>query len=263
MRTALVLLLLLALAAIPGSVIPQSGVDSLKTSRWQDAHPQLTPIYERLGLFAVYDSPWFSAIYLLLMLSLVGCIVPAHDRLREGDAGGTARGPPQPGPAARPRRPTGPTTRRPRCSTQARDRPAEAVATGVVATPVAADGRRRGQRGARLPARGRQPGLPPLGARRAGRLRARWAVRLQGRRDPRRRQRLLQQPHAVRRLRAGQPLQGRRHGAVLLRHRVLRRRVAHRRAAQGDGPGVQRATSSTARRRARPTQPTTCRSTTR
>ena len=76
MRTALVLLLLLALAAIPGSIIPQSGVDSLKTSRWQDAHPQLTPVYERLGLFDVYGSSWFSAIYLLLMLSLVGCIVP-------------------------------------------------------------------------------------------------------------------------------------------------------------------------------------------
>jgi cytochrome c biogenesis protein len=76
MRTALVLLLLLALAAIPGSVIPQSGVDSLKTSRWQDAHPKLTPVYEKLGLFDVYGSPWFSAIYLLLMVSLVGCIVP-------------------------------------------------------------------------------------------------------------------------------------------------------------------------------------------
>ncbi len=76
MRTALVLLLLLALAAIPGSIIPQSGVDSLKTSRWQDAHPKLTPVYEKLGLFGVYDSPWFSAIYILLMISLVGCIVP-------------------------------------------------------------------------------------------------------------------------------------------------------------------------------------------
>jgi cytochrome c biogenesis protein len=76
MRTALVLLLLLALAAIPGSVIPQSGVDSLKTSRWQEQHPDLTPIYQRLGLFSVYDSPWFAAIYLMLMVSLVGCIVP-------------------------------------------------------------------------------------------------------------------------------------------------------------------------------------------
>lgn len=76
MRTALVLLLLLALAAVPGSVIPQSGVDALNVSRWKEQHPGLTPIYERLGLFSVYDSPWFSAIYLLLMISLVGCIVP-------------------------------------------------------------------------------------------------------------------------------------------------------------------------------------------
>ncbi len=76
MRTALVLLLLLALAAVPGSVIPQEGVDSLKSSRWQDDHPRLTPVYDRLGLFDVYSSPWFSAIYLLLMVSLVGCIIP-------------------------------------------------------------------------------------------------------------------------------------------------------------------------------------------
>jgi cytochrome c biogenesis protein len=76
MRTALILLLLLALGAIPGSVIPQSGVDALKTQNWQDAHKTLTPIYEKLGLFSVYHSPWFAAIYLLLMVSLVGCIVP-------------------------------------------------------------------------------------------------------------------------------------------------------------------------------------------
>lgn len=76
MRTALVLLLLLALGAIPGSIVPQADVDSLGASRWQEAHPKLTPIYEKLGLFSVYDSPWFSAIYILLMISLVGCIVP-------------------------------------------------------------------------------------------------------------------------------------------------------------------------------------------
>jgi cytochrome c biogenesis protein len=76
MRTALILLLLLALAAIPGSVVPQSDVDSLKAANWQDAHPTLTPIYEKLGLFSVYSSPWFSAIYILLMVSLVGCFIP-------------------------------------------------------------------------------------------------------------------------------------------------------------------------------------------
>ena len=76
MRTALVLLLLLALAAVPGSVIPQQGVDALAVSQWKSDHPGLTPVYERLGLFSVYDSVWFSAIYLLLMVSLVGCIIP-------------------------------------------------------------------------------------------------------------------------------------------------------------------------------------------
>ncbi|WP_246081886.1 cytochrome c biogenesis protein ResB [Nocardioides litoris] len=76
MRTALVLLLLLALAAVPGSVVPQEGVDALAVSRWKADHPTLAPVYERLGLFSVYDSAWFSAIYLLLMVSLVGCIIP-------------------------------------------------------------------------------------------------------------------------------------------------------------------------------------------
>ncbi len=76
MRTALILLFLLALASIPGSVVPQEAVDSLRASQWREQHPQLTPVYEKLGLFSVYDSIWFSAIYILLMISLVGCIVP-------------------------------------------------------------------------------------------------------------------------------------------------------------------------------------------
>lgn len=76
MRTALVLLLLLALASIPGSVIPQDNIDSLAVSQWRDDHPRLAPIWDRLDLFDVYGSVWFSAIYILLMISLVGCIIP-------------------------------------------------------------------------------------------------------------------------------------------------------------------------------------------
>ncbi len=76
MRTALLLLLLLALGSIPGSVIPQSNIAAVQVGQWKEDHPTLAPIYERLGLFSVYDSVWFSAIYLLLMVSLVGCIVP-------------------------------------------------------------------------------------------------------------------------------------------------------------------------------------------
>ena len=76
MRTALILLFLLALAAVPGSVVPQESVDSVAAAQWRERHDTLTPIYEKLGLFSVYDSVWFSAIYILLMISLVGCILP-------------------------------------------------------------------------------------------------------------------------------------------------------------------------------------------
>lgn len=76
MKTALVLLFLLALGAVPGSVVPQDSVDSFAAGRWRQAHTTLTPIYEKLGLFNVYSSAWFSAIYILLMISLVGCILP-------------------------------------------------------------------------------------------------------------------------------------------------------------------------------------------
>lgn len=76
MRTALILLFLLALAAVPGSVVPQESVDALGAARWREQHDTLAPVYDRLGLFSVYDSVWFSAIYVLLMVSLVGCILP-------------------------------------------------------------------------------------------------------------------------------------------------------------------------------------------
>jgi cytochrome c biogenesis protein len=76
MRTALVLLFALAVAAIPGSLVPQRSVSPFRVEEFTDAHPVLGPIYDQVGLFNVYTSPWFSAIYLLLFVSLVGCIVP-------------------------------------------------------------------------------------------------------------------------------------------------------------------------------------------
>ncbi|GCB47012.1 cytochrome c biogenesis protein ResB [Streptomyces sp. NL15-2K] len=76
MRVALLLLLLLALGAIPGSLIPQSGVDATKVADFREKNPTLGDIYDKLGLFHVYSSVWFSAIYILLFISLIGCIVP-------------------------------------------------------------------------------------------------------------------------------------------------------------------------------------------
>jgi cytochrome c biogenesis protein len=76
MRTALLLLLLLALVAIPGSILPQSSVDARAVEAYWLEHPELAPWLDRLGLFHTYTSVWFSAVYLLLMTSLIGCIVP-------------------------------------------------------------------------------------------------------------------------------------------------------------------------------------------
>ncbi|GAA3931468.1 cytochrome c biogenesis protein ResB [Microbacterium soli] len=76
MRVALILLLLLAIAAIPGSVFPQRGADPNGVIQYKTDNPDLFPILDGLSLFDVYSSPWFSAIYLLLFVSLIGCIIP-------------------------------------------------------------------------------------------------------------------------------------------------------------------------------------------
>ena len=76
MRTALALLFVLALGAIPGSLLPQRPVSPVRVREFITDNPQLGPVYDALGLFNVYASPWFAAIYLLLFVSLVGCIIP-------------------------------------------------------------------------------------------------------------------------------------------------------------------------------------------
>jgi cytochrome c biogenesis protein len=89
MRTALILLFLLALGSIPGSILPQQGSDPASVQQYFTSHPALAPWLNRLGLFNVFAAPWFAAIYLLLFASLVGCVVPRTFRLV-----GSARTPP-------------------------------------------------------------------------------------------------------------------------------------------------------------------------
>jgi cytochrome c biogenesis protein len=76
MRVALLLLLALAIAAVPGSLIPQNSSDPNGVLQYQQDNPGLTKVVEALQGFDVYSSFWFSAIYLLLFISLVGCVVP-------------------------------------------------------------------------------------------------------------------------------------------------------------------------------------------
>ena len=76
MRTALVLLLLLAIAAVPGSIVPQRSADPNGVSQYFADNPDLAPILDNLQLFDVYTSIWFSSIYILLFISLIGCVIP-------------------------------------------------------------------------------------------------------------------------------------------------------------------------------------------
>ncbi|MCS6711310.1 cytochrome c biogenesis protein ResB [Brachybacterium sp. EF45031] len=80
MQTALFLLMLLAIAAVPGSLYPQRNVNPGLTEQYLANNGRWAEILDRLGFFDVFSSPWFSAIYLLLFLSLIGCVVP---RLRQ------------------------------------------------------------------------------------------------------------------------------------------------------------------------------------
>ncbi|WP_035783016.1 cytochrome c biogenesis protein ResB [Arthrobacter sp. H14] len=76
MRTALFLLLLLAVAAVPGSLFPQRPANPAVVTQYIEENPVTGPWLDRFQLFDVYSSVWFSAIYLLLFISLVGCVIP-------------------------------------------------------------------------------------------------------------------------------------------------------------------------------------------
>ncbi|MFO7162884.1 MAG: cytochrome c biogenesis protein ResB, partial [Mycolicibacterium hassiacum] len=76
MGTALVLLFLLALAAIPGALLPQRNLNESKVDEYLAQHPTLGPWLDRLQAFDVFSSFWFTAIYVLLFISLVGCLTP-------------------------------------------------------------------------------------------------------------------------------------------------------------------------------------------
>ncbi len=76
MRTALVLLFLLALAAIPGALLPQRELNEQKTLKYISDHGTLGTWMDKLQLFDVFSSAWFTAIYVLLFVSLVGCLTP-------------------------------------------------------------------------------------------------------------------------------------------------------------------------------------------
>jgi cytochrome c biogenesis protein len=95
MRTAVLLLVALAFAAVPGSLLPQRNVasDPAAVTRFYLDHPTLAPWLDRLWLFEVYSAPWFAAIYLLLLVSMTGCVLPRCRKLWHEFRAGPPAGP--------------------------------------------------------------------------------------------------------------------------------------------------------------------------
>ena len=58
MRTALVLLFLLAVAAVPGSLLPQRNLNPTKTSAYIASHGGWGTFLNRIGMFDVFGSAW-------------------------------------------------------------------------------------------------------------------------------------------------------------------------------------------------------------
>ncbi|WP_406688540.1 cytochrome c biogenesis protein ResB [Saccharopolyspora sp. ID03-671] len=76
MRTALVLLFLLALAALPGALIPQRSLNQSEVDKYFQDYPDIAPLLDKIGMFEVFSSVWFASIYVLLFISLIGCLLP-------------------------------------------------------------------------------------------------------------------------------------------------------------------------------------------
>ena len=76
MRTALLLLFVLSIVAVPGALLPQREVSQSRVEDYITANPTMGKIYDRLSFFDIFNSPIFAALLTLLVISLVGCIIP-------------------------------------------------------------------------------------------------------------------------------------------------------------------------------------------
>lgn len=76
MRIALALLFLLAIAAVPGALLPQRDLNATKTSQYIADNGTVGEVLDNLQMFEVFSSIWFTSIYALLFISLVGCLTP-------------------------------------------------------------------------------------------------------------------------------------------------------------------------------------------
>jgi cytochrome c biogenesis protein len=76
MRTAIILLLMLAAASVVGTIVPQLPTSPGAVSAYLRNHPFWGEAFQAAGFFDVFGSWWFVLITALLFVSLVACLVP-------------------------------------------------------------------------------------------------------------------------------------------------------------------------------------------
>jgi cytochrome c biogenesis protein len=76
MRTAIILLLMLAAAAVVGSLIPQIPNSPQRVAAYQADHPFWAKVFQAAGFFDAFGAWWFALITALLFVSLVACLIP-------------------------------------------------------------------------------------------------------------------------------------------------------------------------------------------
>lgn len=91
MRVAIILLLILIVAIIPASFLPQRSRDAAGARAWIEDNGTWGEILDKAGFFNMFTAPWFAAIYILLFISLVGCVIPRSIQLVRDIAAGPGR----------------------------------------------------------------------------------------------------------------------------------------------------------------------------
>ncbi len=76
MRTALILLLMIGLASVAGSLLPQWPNSPERVIEYRAEHAFWGTFFDRAGLFDVFGSWWFVLLTTLLFVSLIACLVP-------------------------------------------------------------------------------------------------------------------------------------------------------------------------------------------
>ena len=76
MRTAIILLLMLAAASVVGSLVPQLPSSPNAAAAFMQDHAFWGKAFQAAGFFDVFGSWWFVLITALLFVSLVACLVP-------------------------------------------------------------------------------------------------------------------------------------------------------------------------------------------